>query len=55
MAQNYYSLQEAATILAKAPEDLVQMVRKGELRGFTDAVATSSAPRTSMTSSKSTT
>jgi hypothetical protein len=37
MAQNYYSLQEAAAILAKAPEDLVQMVRKGELRGFTDA------------------
>lgn len=37
MAQNYYSLQEAANILAKAQEDLVQMVRKGDLRGFADA------------------
>jgi hypothetical protein len=37
MAQNYYSLQEAANILGKAPEDLVQMVRKGDLRGFSDA------------------
>jgi hypothetical protein len=37
MAQNYYTLKEAADLLGKSPEDLVAMVRKGELRGFSDA------------------
>jgi hypothetical protein len=37
MAQNYYSLEQAAKILGKSTEELVQMARKQELRGFADA------------------
>jgi hypothetical protein len=36
MAQNYYTLAQAAEILGKAPEELNQMVRRGELRAFAD-------------------
>jgi hypothetical protein len=36
MAQDYYTLEEAAAIVRMSPDDLKQMARKGELRSFQD-------------------
>ncbi|MCI0461032.1 MAG: helix-turn-helix domain-containing protein [Gemmataceae bacterium] len=36
MAQDYYTLEEAARIVNLSPEDLKQMARRGELRSFQD-------------------
>jgi hypothetical protein len=36
MAQDYYTLEEAASIVRMAPDDLKQLARKGELRSFQD-------------------
>src|SRR5438105_3182779 len=36
MAQAYYTLEEAARMLAMSTDDLKQMARKGQLRSFQD-------------------
>src|SRR2546430_11439957 len=36
MAQDYYTLEEAARIAMMSPDELKQMARKGELRSFQD-------------------
>jgi excisionase family DNA binding protein len=36
MAQDYYTLEEAATIVRISPDELKQLARKGELRSFQD-------------------